>query len=238
MEELVHMYRQAREENWLQIEDVTDFSAVKDKIVLRLVNYEKNMEMLKDCPHKRFLDMAITFRYVASKNCYGVASSLISYGEFELWQVDLDELYQLALFNTMREFPWRMDSLARVIVEGIRSYGENVLSEQMIREMEEMENGVNMYVLTNEQRLNGATCILYDNVIRNFAKVQDCNIFILPSSVHEVMLVPENAETEPEFLSELVLEANQSAVGLIDLLSDNVYYYDREREQIYIYGKN
>jgi hypothetical protein len=95
-----------------------------------------------------------------------------------------------------------------------------------------------MYVLTNEQRLNGATCILYDNVIRNFAKVQDCNIFILPSSVHEVMLVPENAETEPEFLSELVLEANQSAVGLIDLLSDNVYYYDREREQIYIYGKN
>jgi hypothetical protein len=52
------------------------------------------------------------------------------------------------------------------------------------------------------------------------------------------MLVPENADMEPEFLADLVIEANQSAVGLIDLLSDNVYYYDREREQIYIYGQN
>jgi hypothetical protein len=238
MEELVQQYQQVKEEKWIQVEDITNFSAVKDKIVLRIVNYEKNKELLKKCPHRHFLDLAITFRYVASKDSFGVASSIISNGEFELWNVDLEELYHLALFNTMREFPWRMDSLARVIVEGIRNKGINGLPEQLIEELEEMENGVNMYVLTNEQGLNGATCILYDNVIRNFAKVQGCNIFILPSSVHEVMLVPENAEMEPEFLAELVVEANQSAVGLIDLLSNNVYYYDREREQIYIYGQN
>lgn len=238
MEEIILRYQRLCEENEIEVLDITDFNNVRDKIVLRLVNYEKNKEMLKMCPNRRYLDLAITFRYMVSKDSLGIASSLVSKEEFELWQVDLEELYHLALFNTMREFPWRMESLVRVVTESIRGQANGMMSEDIIKELEQMENGVNMYVLTNDHGINGATCILYDNVIRNFAKVQDCNIFVLPSSVHEVMLVPENTETEPEFLEGLVMEANKSAVGLIDLLSDHVYYYDREREQMYIYEQN
>lgn len=238
MEEIILRYQRLCEENEIEVLDITDFNNVRDKIVLRLVNYEKNKEMLKMCPNRRYLDLAITFRYMVSKDSLGIASSLVSKEEFELWQVDLEELYHLALFNTMREFPWRMESLVRVVTESIRGQANGMMSEDIIKELEQMENGVNMYVLTNDHGINGATCILYDNVIRNFAKVQDCNIFVLPSSVHEVMLVPENTETEPEFLEGLVMEANKSAVGLIDLLSDHVYYYDREREQMYIYKQN
>ncbi|MDE6434262.1 MAG: hypothetical protein K2L07_08530 [Lachnospiraceae bacterium] len=238
MEEIVLRYQRVCDENEIDVIDITDFNNVKDKIVLRLVNYEKNKEMLKLCPNRRYLDLAITFRYMVSKDSLGIASSLVSKAEFELWRVDLEELYRLALFNTMREFPWKMESLVKVVTESIRGQDMGVMPEDIIRELEQMENGVNMYVLTNEYGINGATCILYDNVIRNFAKVQDCNIFVLPSSVHEVMLVPENAETEPEFLEELVMEANKSAVGLIDLLSDHIYYYDREYEQMYIYQQN
>lgn len=238
MEEIILRYQRLCEENEIEVLDITDFNNVRDKIVLRLVNYEKNKEMLKMCPNRRYLDLAITFRYMVSKDSLGIASSLVSKEEFELWQVDLEELYHLALFNTMREFPWRMESLVRVVTESIRGQANGMMSEDIIKELEQMENGVNMYVLTNDHGINGATCILYDNVIRNFAKVQDCNIFVLPSSVHEVMLVPENTETEPEFLEDLVMEANKSAVGLIDLLSDHVYYYDRERGQMYIYEQN
>lgn len=238
MEEIILRYQRLCKENEIEVLDITDFNNVRDKIVLRLVNYEKNKEMLKMCPNRRYLDLAITFRYMVSKDSLGIASSLVSKEEFELWQVDLEELYHLALFNTMREFPWRMESLVRVVTESIRGQANGMMSEDIIKELEQMENGVNMYVLTNDHGINGATCILYDNVIRNFAKVQDCNIFVLPSSVHEVMLVPENTETEPEFLEGLVMEANKSAVGLIDLLSDHVYYYDRAREQMYIYKQN
>ena len=238
MEEIAFRYQKMTEETRLEVSDITDFNAVKEHIVLRLVNYDKNREFLKNCPHKKYLDLAVTFRYVVSKDAVGIASSIVSNTEFDLWKVDFDELYQLALFNTMREFPWKMDSLVRVITENIRKQEESVLPESLLKELEEMENGVSMYVLTNDHCVNGATCILYDNVLRNFARVQDCNIFVLPSSIHEVMLVPENTETEPEFLAQLVVEANQSAVGLIDLLSDNIYYYDRERDQMYIYGQN
>lgn len=240
MEEIIYRYQKAKEENF-KIVDVRDFGAVKEHIVLRLVNYKKNKEQLKKCPHKKYLDLAVTFRYIASKDRIGIASSLISNTEFEAWNIELDELYQMALFNTMKEFPWQMDSLAKVIADCLKNKNPDILPKEMladIEKFEDKENRVNMYVLTNDTGINGATCILYDNVIKHFAKVQDANIFILPSSIHEVMLVPENVETEPEFLANLVVEANNSAVGLIDLLSDNIYYYDKEKDQIYIYGQN
>lgn len=148
------------------------------------VNYEKNKEQLRDCPFRRYLDLAITFRYIASKNQLGIASSLISNTEFETWNIEPDAMYQIALFNTMREFPWQMDSLAKVISDCLKQRTPDVLPKGIIadiKEFEDKENKVNIYVLTNDTGINGATCILYDNVLKNFAKVQDSNIFILPS---------------------------------------------------------
>ncbi|MDE5778745.1 MAG: hypothetical protein K2I10_09625, partial [Lachnospiraceae bacterium] len=239
IKELVCRYSQAKIEGMITVADLADYESVKDRIVLRLVNFEKNESLLKSCPHKRYMDLAITFRYMVGKDPVGIATSLISNQEFEAWNVEFSELYQVALFNTMREFPWKMDSLAKVISDYLKDKAPGTLPEDLISEIEHMENsenGVSMFVLTNDTGINGATCILYDNVIKNFAKVQESNIFILPSSVHEVMLVPENAETETEFLEALVREANDSAVGLIDLLSDNIYYYDRERDECMLYN--
>lgn len=235
MNEIIECHLRAKEGTTIEEVDILNFELVKDKIVVRLVNYEKNKEQLEHCPHKRFLDLAITFRYLASKDAMGLASSLIFDKEFEYWNIELEDLYQLALFNTMREFPWQMDSLVKVVSD---CFGERLPEElrkefmEDIQSLEKLENRVNMYVLTNDVGVNGATCILYDNVVKNFAKVQDCNVYILPCSVHEVMLVPENTETEPEFLHGLVEDANQSSVGLIDLLSDSIYYYDKNLDQI------
>ncbi len=238
LEEIILCYEKAKAETNIEIVDIGDFQQIKDKVILRLVHYEKNQEQLKEVPHKRFLDLAITFRYLAGKDAMGIASSLISNREFESWGIGLDALYEIALFNTMWAFPWQMDSLVKVVSECFGDCLPKHLQKEFLQDMqgiEQMENGVTMYVLTNDVGINGATSLLYDNVIKNFAKVQDCNIFILPSSIHEVMLVPENTETEPEFLQSLVKDANKSAVGLIDLLSDHIYYYDKELDDIRIY---
>ncbi len=238
MEEIILCYEKAKNETVMDVMDLSDFTNVKERIVLRLVNYEKNKEQLESCPHKRFLDLAITFRFLAKVDEFGLASSLVGNKEFELWNVELEELYQIAMFNTMREFPWKMDSLVKVVTE---CFGERLPKhireefEEDIKNIENVENRVNMYVLTNNVGLNGATSIIYDNVVKNFASVHSSNVFILPSSVHEVMLVPEKDETDAEFLQELVIEANQSAVGLIDLLSDHIYYYNREQDQLLMY---
>lgn len=150
----------------------------------------------------------------------------------------MDALYEAALANTMREFPWKLDSLAHVIFKQIQEKYPGMAEEEMEEGFllsEELAEKTGMYVLTNDAGVNGASCLLYDGVIRDFAKVQGRNVFILPSSIHELMLVPEQEDTEPAFLKELVVEANQSAVGLVDLLSDSLYYYDRERDTVSIY---
>lgn len=195
------------------------------------MNYERNKEQLEHCPFKKYLDLAVTFRLVAEKNTMGLASSLISNEEFGAWNIGLDELYCTALFNTIREFPWKLDSLADVITDYIKQNVSHKMAGEIKRELEVLEGAedrVDMHILTNDTGINGAACMLYDNVIENFAKAKNSNVFILPLSVHELMLVPEQQNTDPQFLAELVVEANQNAVGLIDLLSDNIYYYDMD----------
>ena len=241
MEEIADQYRRLRKDQNIEIDDLFDFNSVKNQIIIRLVNYERNREQLKNCPYKRFLDLAVTYRYMAKRDDMGLASSLIRYDEFSHWKIDEEELYQIALFNTMREFPWHMESLGSVILDCLKRTipeDDHIELEEEFSVLEETSKGVNMYVLSNDSELNGASCILYDSVIKNFARVQDCNVIILPSSIHEVILVPEEEETDIDFLQNLVLEANQSAVGLIDLLSDSLYYYKLDRDEISIYGKS
>lgn len=239
MEEIAKQYFTIASEHRIKVDNLLDYNAIRNQIIFRLVNYEKNREVLKKCPYKRFLDLAVTYRYMAQKDENGIASSLISYDEFSNWEIEEEELYRIALFNTMREFPWHMDSLATVILDCLKRTLPDEAHEELSEEfamLEETKGGVNMYVLSNDSDLNGASCILYDSVIRNFARVQGGNIIILPSSIHEVILVPEEEDTDIEFLQNLVIDANQSAVGLIDLLSDSVYYYDLEQDEFRIYG--
>lgn len=238
MEEIAKQYFMVEKDHKIQVDNLLDYHAIKNRLILRLVNYDKNKELLERCPHKRYLDLAITYRYMAEKDERGIASSLISYEEFSNWGIDEEELYQVALFNTMREFPWHMESIATVILDCLkRTLPDDTHREieSEIATLEENSGGVNMFVLSNDSELNGASCILYDSVIRNFARLQERNVIVLPSSIHEVILVPEEEDTDVEFLQDLVLEANQSAVGLIDLLSNHIYYYNRETDSMNIY---
>lgn len=239
MEELAKQYMAIRKKEEIKIHNILDFNELKNHIIIRLVNYEKNRELLMNSPYKRFLDLAVTFRYMANHTADGLASSLIGNDEFLNWGIDEEELYRIALFNTMREFPWHMESLAKIIINCLK---KSIPQEEQdgfdLEELEREQDHINMFVLSNESALNGASCMLYDSVIRNFAKVQGKNIIILPSSIHEVILVPEQEDTDIEFLQNLVIDANKSAVGLIDLLSDSIYYYQLEKDEITIYGKS
>ena len=178
--------------------------------------------------------MAVTFRYIANENPVEIASFLIQNQMFNAWNVSLETLYQIALTNTIKKFPCKINSLLNLVSELMKN--NPVKSDDLAEEMlPDIESEKDMYVLSNETGINGATCILYDAVVKNFADNHDCNVFILPSSLHEVMLVPENEKIESQFLKEMVLEVNQTAVDSIDLLSDNIYYYDRESDEIRIY---
>ena len=93
---------------------------------------------------------------------------------------------------------------------------------------------VNLYVLTNTQRVNGASCLLYNDLIKEFAKKEESNVYILPSSIHEVILVLEKEMDDIDRFKGMVESANATVVGRLDILSDGVYYYDLEEDIVKI----
>ena len=219
-EELGTILRRIREEYVWAMEkadsyqlNLSRFEYIKDRVIDRLVNYEKNKEILEDCPFIQLYDLAVTFRWLAHSDDVGISTSLITKQELDIWEISVHELLLAAQHNTRRIFPPRIMDL-------------NALLLQMGKDLSEFEVLIPMYVMTNEQQINGATVLLYDNVIQQFAQQMNTSFYILPSSIHEVILVPAEEFDDPSGLVELVHMANHSIVELGDILSDSVYYYD------------
>lgn len=195
------------------------FEWVKDRIIYRLVNYEKNEEILEDCPHLKLYDLALTFRWVAHSDDIGISTALVTNQEVIAWGISLNELLLAARENTPRLFPAQMVDMDEMIERAGVSFPEE-------------ETAIPMYIMTNRQEVNGASVLLYDDVLQKFASQKKTDFYILPSSIHEVILVPSNRIDDPAELFTMVADANRTVVALGDILSDSVYYYNRKKNQI------
>lgn len=203
-----------------------NFGYVEDRIIYRLINYDKNKEILEDCPYIRLDDLAVTFRWLAHSDETGISSALVSNKEMEAWNITPGDLLCAAQRNTPKFFPVSIHKIEEAI---------QLLSE----EKSDLGDIVPMYILTNDKGVNGASCLLYDHVIEDFAEDKQCGLYILPSSIHELIIIPETEVEDPDILSTIVRDANNTVVELGDILSYSVYYYDIEtkRLSIYDYGK-
>ena len=85
-----------------------------------------------------------------------------------------------------------------------------------------------MYILTNDSGINGAASLLYDGVIDEFAERFAADVIVIPSSVHEVLLVPLKEEYDVSESNMLVKEVNNTIVDEEETLADNVYIYRRK----------
>ena len=146
------------------------------------------------------------------------------------WKVTASDLYKLAVANMQR--------LWEGVVEPVQDMIFEMADDQMAEEygvfLEENEGAREMplYVLTNAIRLNGASVLFYTDCLKSFADSVGRDIFVLPSSIHEVILVPESFGLEPERMQEMVKEINQTGVAPEEVLSDSVYYFDGEEIRI------
>ncbi len=197
-----------------------DLTNLKENIIIKLVNYEKNKDKLCFCPHIKYLDLAITFRYLVRLDEKGLASAMIKKSDIDKWNITLEELYDMALYNTKRLFPPKI----RCMDEIIDNFDDMCIQEQ--------DKNI-LYILSNEAGINGASCILYQDVIKEFATMKGSGVYIMPSSIHEVIMV-SSEYVEKERLCGLVKEVNKFIVSELEYLSDNVYFYDLETDKITI----
>ncbi len=136
----------------------------------------------------------------------------------EMWGVSGEDLYKKASENTCRLLPDDFSTMSKVIEE---------LSDMPQEDGEEY-----MYVLSNRIRSYGSAAILYDRRLEGIGMYLKSNYYVLPSSIHEVIIIPEKAAPGKEPLSQMVGEINRTQVAEEEILSDHAYYYDREKKRL------
>lgn len=195
----------------------------RDFIIYRLINAEKNREILKTVPYIPFFDLAIVFYYLVHRDNDGIQSLRITNQIMEEWGLSTHELYQYAQVNTPCLFPKCFRSMNDFVNE-LELTSENV--------SEEDPASFSPYILTNSNGVNGAAAWLYPEALDDVAGCLNTNFYILPSSIHELLILPEHYKFSSSELLDMVQTVNRQCVDREEFLSDNIYLYHIEKKAI------
>lgn len=189
----------------------------KKSLFVKLVNTERNESLVEQSISKEFLDLSAVVRVVLKMDKEGMASMALSKGDAEILGMTEEEIYAAALANTLRLFPPKLMNLGRYVEMSI---GGKLLFE---------EDEVTTYILTNQKEVDGAFYLMSPEVVGAIAEALEDDLYILPCSVNEVLLVrASELEDGVDELKEMVRDANETVVAEKDILSYNVYHYDKE----------
>lgn len=220
-EEIWSLYLQHAGKMPLDKGEFMDWKRVREKVSVRLVHYEKNREMLKEVPHGRFLDLAEVYYFTAETGMDGFATVLITDSHMKYWGICQRELKEAAHKNHKRNGGTKIQNMNEVI------------SEMLGVPVDSGCSPMQMYVATNRFKLGGAAAMLFPEEFSGLAQELGSDLYILPSSIHEIILFPAGTE-RPEELAEIVKEVNRTQVRPEERLSDSVYIYDRKSGEIRI----
>lgn len=210
---------------------IQDFDLVKDYIVYRLINPDRNKKLLEDVPHISFLDLSIVFHCLSEKEQICTSSNLICNAHFAQWGVPLDMLYEAASVNTQRILGYDIQTMHSVMCEMMRENPEKFDGVLL----DKLEKGNPIFVISNNYRTEGAACMLYPKLIGNIARTLGNNIYIIPSSVNELLLLSAISDAQGIQIRRSIREINDTGTKPEMILSYSLYYYDRGADKIMIY---
>lgn len=197
-----------------------DWETVKTLLSGRLINTEKNKELLMTLPHRELMDLSLIYCIDISSSVFGNGSIKLTYEILKLLNVSEEEVYENVMANMEQEGEI-LKSIVEVICEMIGD--ESINSGDL---------SLPMYVLTNHNKIFGAAQIVRDSVLQNAASVLGSDYYIIPSSVHECLLIAESEIDKVENLANMVREVNDSEVEENEVLSYHVYHYDHNLKEL------
>ena len=204
------------------VEAFKDYEKMKDKLAIEVVSAERNQGMLETVPHKSVEDMAVVYRFVVGGTPEGVGSILITNQMLDTYGISADQLHEDALKNAPEIRPLVIKGMGEVLaaqmgVEDLEMLGLNIPPEQE-----------QMFVASVEGNVHGAGVLAYQNFMDQAADRVGGSFFILPSSIHEVLIIPDNGKFDTASLENMVKEVNATTVDPSDQLTDSVYHYDAD----------
>ena len=225
-------------ENIKSIDDLNDFEKVKDRIFIKIMNTEKSKPMSDDICCIPFMDLSIFFYYFLGSESDQFYSVSIKASVIEKWNISVADLFKLALENTKKKLGFKIDLIQNVLLDMMndKNFKDNELCAQFSETLEQDIAGgyvrYPMYVISNNSNYFGASTILYSEVLETFADQLGSDFYILPSSIHELILVPAEVGIVRSELKDIVHEINTTEIPESDFLSDNVYMYSRKLRRV------
>lgn len=227
---IANMYTEHRIFQNFDPSQVTDFNVAKNQIIPRVVGTKDNMNFLNQRPYTAMADLAVVYYIAIGETPSGSMSIPITNEIMNQWEITADELFDIAKDNAKRLFPsvfksMRETMLEIMLPELIAQYGDEISARKVFDRM--MPTDIPMYVLTNEQKLNGATALLDEEIMKTVIETVGDDFYVLPSSIHEVLIIPDDGTKTIEDLEIIVQDINKNEVAPQDRLSDYVYRYDK-----------
>lgn len=215
---------------------LNDFDKISKLLCTKLINAERNKKLLLDTPHVIIHDLAAIFYIVISNNNNSIKYLIIKNEFINDWNLTVDQLYKIAMENTQKIFKGTIDSMAFII-------DKIIMNNEKIKNHYDLpidyngnvdKNKIDMYVATNHLGINGSIVILYNGLLKEFASKIGKDLYILPSSIHEIILVPisVNSPVTVDGLKEIVRSINETEVAPDERLSDNIYRYNKNTDEI------
>ena len=207
------------------------YPQIKDRIYYRIISRDSNMPLLETTVHIDILDMAMAFFVLINSDETGFISMAVCERMADYWEVTAEEIREQAERNTPILFPKKIRSLRDMVTELCQANGDSTA----VGAIQGYPQGkITPYVLTNAYGIYGFSAVFYKGVLEGFADCVGSSLFVLPSSTHEALLIPESDGCNPNELRKMVYEVNRVYVERKDFLSDNIYYYDREKGRLQI----
>lgn len=218
------VYRRTESETpKVDVKKLSDKKFVLENVEYRLVGYEANKEKLARVPHKNLVDMAAMYVVVIGKDDEGMASYTLNNDHMMTMGIEYDELDAAAKKNTAEK--------GGIIFTNVMEVMEEIMYGKPIEktDIEDAEfDGFELFILTNRRKMFGASLMMYGELLAKIAEKAESDLYILPSSVHEVLVLKADNEIEPKELKTMVTEINGTEVAQDEVLTDNAYRYVRE----------
>ncbi len=213
-------------ENVSILSGFTRWCLAREKLDIKVINYKANQELLEALPHRRFLDLAEVYCYMEDLGGGSRGTVLVDKSHLKLWGISQEELEECAHICHKRHKNPQVRSMREILLEA---------GGQCLPDGERAMGGfpVKMYVAVNAGSVSGASILLYPESFREAAERLQDDLYILPSSVFEVLAIPAGRE-RPEELAGMVREVNHCEVAAEERLSESVYLYSRESGEIRI----
>ena len=222
-EDIMKFYKDRKDEINQDLSNFSDYTSICGMVKGKLVNTDKNADMLSKIPHREYLDLSLVY-YIELPLPDGIGSIQIPNEYLKMWGITEETLFE--------QLEQNMEAAEKPVIKDIVDV-ISTLKGEFLPPMPDLE--CQMYVLSNQAQINGAVEMLRKATLKQAADIINHDYIIIPSSIHEVLLIPDNGQTDlVQSIAKMVEEVNRTRVAEEDVLSYHVYRYDRNTGNVEI----